>query len=682
MWCLPVVDDAGDPTGQTLDVRSPGFGGSFVEVLVPPDLDHHRTDQGVHTIESEWDVGTVVRRVDQHRTAQKRGHDGRISKPPGSVERVDADAHRRPVPANQFIGLFPGGIGVHVNNQHPPNGRKPIPHQVSQRLRVGMEVADQQILPMLRVGCTEKLPVVSAGIDRTHANLCHQLTVVGEPFRVDHQPGQPVDEHPGTDNCKLLNPTCDDVRGMVSQQPQFLGESLVAQKDPRPDVCRDTNRRVRDVQHNPRNRSTLEHLKAGHDCILPSATKTASNRTEKLRLSVAADTVANMAVKVKEQNIAVFGEQGSGKTVLISSFYGATQEPSFQDKSIYKVLADDSAQGRLLKQNYLRMLNEARVPATNRFAATRYSFTIKMKNPDDGKVAKAKSFGALRLVWHDYPGQWFEAEPSSDEEAARRIETFTALLKSDVALLLVDGHKLLDYAGEEEKYLKLLLRGFAEELEKRKEDILPDGKLLTEFPRIWIIALSKADLHPDLDVIKFQDLIVQKAAGDIVELHKTLKGFVQLPEALSLGEDFMLLSSAKFEHNKIEVTERVGLDLILPVAFMLPFERLAQWADKFNIPLKILGELVDHADAFAAFFNSAAARAAVTILSKVPKVGPLLVAIAIPALEEAVKLSKKKLEEIHAQALEDRDYLTATLTQYRLDLDHGVEDRLLVKSQW
>ena len=65
-----------------------------------------------------------------------------------------------------------------------------------------------------------------------------------------------------------------------------------------------------------------------------------------------------------------------------------------------------------------------------------------------------------------------------------------------------------------------------------------------------------------------------------------------------------------------------------------------------------------------------------------PKVGPLLVAVAIPALEEAVKLSTKKLEEIQLQALEDRDYLTATLTKFRLDLDQGVEDHLLVKSLW
>jgi recombinational DNA repair ATPase RecF len=93
--------------------------------------------------------------------------------------------------------------------------------------------------------------------------------------------------------------------------------------------------------------------------------------------------------KVKEQNLAVFGESGSGKTVLLSSFYGASQEPSFRDESLYKVLADDTGQGNRLRQNYLRMRNQAEAPETNRFTATPYSFTLKLNDPGDGKAAKA-----------------------------------------------------------------------------------------------------------------------------------------------------------------------------------------------------------------------------------------------------------------------------------------------------
>ena len=75
------------------------------------------------------------------------------------------------------------------------------------------------------------------------------------------------------------------------------------------------------------------------------------------------------------------------------------------------------------------------------------------------------------------------------------------------------------------------------------------------------------------------------------------------PEALSLGEDFMLLSSAKFELSsagpepvEIDVTKRVGVDLILPVASLLPLERRVQWQEKMKIPRKVLDTLADDAE--------------------------------------------------------------------------------------
>jgi len=36
---------------------------------------------------------------------------------------------------------------------------------------------------------------------------------------------------------------------------------------------------------------------------------------------------------------------------------------------------------------------------------------------------------------------------------------------------------------------------------------------------------------------------------------------------------------------------------------------------------------------------------------------------------------------MNAEAKANRDYLTATLTQFRLQLDQGVKDHLLVKSR-
>ena len=72
----------------------------------------------------------------------------------------------------------------------------------------------------------------------------------------------------------------------------------------------------------------------------------------------------------REQQIAVFGESGSGKTVLLSSFYGLAVEQLLSGTKQFDVLAGDNAQGRRLHQNCLGMKNSALLPTTNRFSAT------------------------------------------------------------------------------------------------------------------------------------------------------------------------------------------------------------------------------------------------------------------------------------------------------------------------
>src|SRR4051812_13709123 len=241
--------------------------------------------------------------------------------------------------------------------------------------------------------------------------------------------------------------------------------------------------------------------------------------------------------RVREQHIAVFGESGSGKTVLASSFYGPSQEKA-SSNDLWDLVADDTGLGNRLLQNYLNMRDDATAPLPTRFAGTTYYFSVKLKGGGAAK-AKKRPFDILRLAWHDYPGEWFEESPSSEEEANRRVDTFRALLRSDVALLLVDGQKLLDCKGEEERYLKSLLTNFRQRLLQLSEDLLAGDGRLDEFPRIWIIALSKADLFPDWDVRSFRDVVIWNAAEHIEQLRGTLQDFVVAPEALSMGEDFM-----------------------------------------------------------------------------------------------------------------------------------------------
>ncbi|MGC4937161.1 TRAFAC clade GTPase domain-containing protein [Kribbella sp. DT2] len=388
--------------------------------------------------------------------------------------------------------------------------------------------------------------------------------------------------------------------------------------------------------------------------------------------------------RIREQHIAVFGESGSGKTVLVSSFFGPTQEGSYSN-DLWDLVADDTGQGNRLYQNYLGMRDRGKTPMPTRFAATTYYFSVKLKGGDNA-AGKQRPFDALRLAWHDYPGEWFEESPSSEEEAGRRVDTFRSLLRSDVALLLVDGQKLLDYAGEEERYLKSLLTNFRQGVLRLKDDLLDEDRL-AEFPRIWIVALSKADLFPDWDVHSFRDLVIEKAAGHLDDLRSTLREFVETPDALSVGEDFMLLSSAKFELSaagpepvEIDVTQRVGLDLILPVASMLPLERRVQWNERMEIPRKVLDTLADGAETLAAVLTGGKSLGVDKLVALLPKVGPLASLAALPVLTAAAKMAGSQLRDLNAQARQNHDFLTATITQFKLDLDQGVKDKLLIRS--
>jgi hypothetical protein len=95
-----------------------------------------------------------------------------------------------------------------------------------------------------------------------------------------------------------------------------------------------------------------------------------------------------------------------------------------------------------------------------------------------------------------------------------------------------------------------------------------------------------------------------------------------------MGEDFMLLSSAKFELSsagrepvQIDVTKRVGVDLILPVASVLPVEHLVQWQEKINIPMKVLDTLAD--DTLAKVLIGGMSLGIGKVVAKLPTVGPL-----------------------------------------------------------
>jgi hypothetical protein len=380
--------------------------------------------------------------------------------------------------------------------------------------------------------------------------------------------------------------------------------------------------------------------------------------------------------RVLQQDIAVFGESGSGKTVLVSCFYGSTQEPEFLNKeNLFHITADDTGQGHWLLKNFLGMREEARAPEHTQFDTTSYAFTLKL-SAKNANPTKSK-FDAVRLVWHDYPGEWWEKDPEP-AIAQRRVATFKSLLGSDVAFLLVDGQKLRENAGEEERYLRSLLASFRTGLLKLRGQLLEDGKPFVKFPRIWILALSKADLLPELDVFGFRDLVIGKAADDLHELRKVLMDFVESPEALAVGEDYIRLSSAKFEPNRIEVTERIGLDLVLPLAAMLPFQRHVKWVEQKVAVGRVAEVLLGGVSALAVALIGKAKPADSPMGILLSWVGKKSVFATMTA---AVALGVDQLKKMESEARTRKDYMAAVLTRFELDLYKGEEERVLLTSK-
>jgi hypothetical protein len=138
-----------------------------------------------------------------------------------------------------------------------------------------------------------------------------------------------------------------------------------------------------------------------------------------------------------------------------------------------------------------------------------------------------------------------------------------------------------------------------------------------------------------------------------------------------------LLSSGKFEPNRIEVTERVGLDLVLPLAAMLPFERHIKWVEQMQISAKVVEELLGGAGALAAALIGKAKFAGLR--------GRLLALVGRGAVNAAMsaasKLGGDQLRKMYSEALAKRDYMAAVLTRFRLDLDEGEEKRVLLRSR-
>ena len=325
-----------------------------------------------------------------------------------------------------------------------------------------------------------------------------------------------------------------------------------------------------------------------------------------------------------EQHIAVFGESGSGKTTLLSVFYGRQQSGRFIDESGYELLANDATLGNQLLAKYHQVQDN--LIQTTRLNSTRYEFSIRPA------TREKRSKAAIRLVWHDYPGEWL-TEQKSGEEDVRKKETFEKLVKADVAYFLVDASKLRADGG---RYLKRVFSNFKDVLTRLHADYSAAGKLpFRHFPRLWFICLSKADLLPDWNVQRFKAEL-EVAEEEIANVERVLNSFVGDARNVDFKSGYLLLSSLKVNPDSLKIEnweETKGVDAIVPLSFFAPVFRSYKWAKVRGVSTGVVKTVLTIGGKVFSSLGSVAVAIASLVLA-VPWVGwlaatPIAIAAAI-----------------------------------------------------
>lgn len=384
------------------------------------------------------------------------------------------------------------------------------------------------------------------------------------------------------------------------------------------------------------------------------------------------------------QHLAVFGESGSGKTVLLSSFYGHMTEPSTIASSAYRITAKDASQHDSLRQVYLRMRDLNRTPPANRFKKNSFEFEVSVNQPIDPKAKKAPTPKQVSLVWHDYPGEWWEETPGTPEEKQRQKDTVATLMGSDVALLLIDASRLTTDPDTQARYLKSVLGNYRESIRRMRTDLVPDGKLLVDFPRIWVLTLSKADLLPDLTASQFADLVTLHAADEVNQLRLDIGQLVK-GGAVALGEDFLRLSSAQFSPDRIDTDTTIGVDTIVPLTLLLPISHFARWEERKILPARKAHQtLVKFTELTSKHKLGPKALAGKAIANPLLRKFPGMkhidsIAKLAAFLSAAALLGSDQLKRLEENAKAKHEYLQAALLNFEATLAQAEEQGVLVR---
>lgn len=255
-------------------------------------------------------------------------------------------------------------------------------------------------------------------------------------------------------------------------------------------------------------------------------------------------------MNIGKVRVAVFGESGSGKTVLLSTFYGInTKSEVFLGKSLFLSISKEQAQiGRRLLANHNRISQSVSFPpSTDDF--TIYNF-------------RASTFGSnitfLDIDWYDYPGGFWLVPEKIPRDLRVKLKQ---LIQCDVGILIIDGER---FSQEGKKYVKRIFSQFNKTIARLKKEVVGwvDTMQRKSLPKHWIIALSKADsLDESFSAEEFYKFVFQCALTEMEDLGKT----VNSPQ---FGDSFLLLSAARrVSTDKFDGSSPFGFDLIIPSLF-------------------------------------------------------------------------------------------------------------------
>lgn len=284
-----------------------------------------------------------------------------------------------------------------------------------------------------------------------------------------------------------------------------------------------------------------------------------------------------------ELRVAVFGDSGSGKTVLLSAFHAeVTSENHLRQHNYRLSMPDGEAQQRLASMYYA--LEDGHLPDGTVDEFSEHHFGVYSRDLPNSPV---------KLSWYDYPGGWLSAITEGDE-SPKVVEALSRLAQCQVGILLIDGQSFRNAGAE---YVRRFLKKVGRNLEQIRMRSERHVSSEYPFPDRWIVALSKADMMGEGYTVKdFQDVLMTANGNDLRDFACKLGR-----EDKKVAKHFMLLSALHDPEGRrsgYPTNKTVGLKALAPAILRATMQEAAEKAAEGANNQGLLQQAIAKAKAF------------------------------------------------------------------------------------